>query len=83
MRRLASTMALVALLPAVVTASIWAVIGDSGSLALAVLVQMSIMGIAAAVTLYLLNLPFMLLAFNSPFYRARFHALFCPEKPAL
>jgi hypothetical protein len=83
MRRLFSTMALVALLPAVVTTSIWAIIGDFGSFALVVFVQMSLMGIVAAGMLYLLNLPFMLLAFNSPFYRARFHALFSPENPSL
>jgi hypothetical protein len=83
MRRLFSTMAVVALLPAVVTASIWAMIGDFDSLALVNLVQMSAMGIVAAGTLYLLNLPFMLLAFNCPFYKARFHALFSPEKSAL
>ena len=34
-----------------------------------------------ATALFLLNLPFLVLAFNSPFYRERFHALFCPESP--
>lgn len=81
MRRLFSTMAVVALLPAVVTSVLWAILGGFGSFALIVLVQLSIMGIAVAGMLYLLNLPFMLLAFNSPFYAARFHAMFCPERP--
>jgi hypothetical protein len=31
--------------------------------------------------LYLLNLPFLILAFNSPFYRARFEKMF-PIAPA-
>lgn len=81
MRRLFSTVAVLALLPAVATAVLVAILvrlevfGDA-------LVKLSIMGIAVALMLYLLNLPFMLLAFNSPFYGARFHALFCPEKPA-
>jgi hypothetical protein len=81
MRRLFATMVLVALLPAVVTATLSAILGDFGSLALMIFVQMSIMCVAAATMLYLLNVPFMLLAFNSPFYGAIFHAVFCPEGP--
>lgn len=82
MRRLFSTMAVIALLPAVVTTALWTILGGFGRFLLVALVPMSIMGIAAALMLYLLNLPFMLLAFNSPFYAARFHELFCPKKPA-
>lgn len=40
----------------------------------------AVMSLLASCAVYLFNLPFMLLAFNNPFYRARFHAIFCPEK---
>jgi len=45
------------------------------------LIQQVIMSLFLALALFLLNLPFLLLAFNSPFYRERFHALFCRAGP--
>jgi hypothetical protein len=75
-------MAVLALLPAVITAVLWAILGGFGSLVLVVLVQMSIMGIAVAGMLFLLNLPFMILVFNSPLYGERFRALFCAGRLA-
>jgi hypothetical protein len=42
-------------------------------------IQLGIVSLTTAGMLYLLNLPFMLLAFNSPLYGARFHAMFCPQ----
>jgi hypothetical protein len=45
------------------------------------LLAMVVFSLFFASVVYLFNLPFILLAFNCPFYRARFHALFCPETP--
>ncbi len=83
MRRLFSTMFLVAMAPALLTATIAAFVGGFGAFVLFAFVQVSILSVVAAGMLYLLNLPFMLMAFNSPFYGERFHALFCPERLAM
>jgi hypothetical protein len=82
MRWLFLAMAVLALLPAAVAAILYAILGGFGGFAVVVFVQMSIMGVAVAGILYLLNLPFMLLALSSPFYEARFHAMFCPARCA-
>jgi len=47
--------------------------------AIIALIQVAIGSAFLAAVVYLFNLPFMVLAFRSPFYRARFHCLFCPE----
>lgn len=55
--------------------------GGGGLPVLMALIQVAIGSSLVAGLLYLGNLPFMLLAFNAPFYTARFHAVFCPETP--
>jgi len=55
--------------------------GPDVSLVVTALIQVAIGSFFIAAALYLLNVPFMLLAFNAPFYTARFHAVFCPETP--
>lgn len=49
---------------------------------LAVLVPISMMWLLLAGILYLVNLPFLILAFNSPFYRERFERVFRVAKAA-
>jgi hypothetical protein len=50
-------------------------------MAVLVLFQVVLLSLFFSIVLYLFNLPFMILAFKSPFYRERFYALFCPASP--
>lgn len=81
MRRLFSSMVLAALIPVLLVLTLSVLVGGiEATRILIAVIQLATMSLVAAGTLYLLNLPFLLLAFNSAFYNARFHALFCPQR---